>query len=229
MKNKWISACLLLLVNTTVLASDNQLSAEEQASGWTLLFDGQDLSKWRNFKQTDLNANWVIKDGAMGMQAQGGGDIVSKATYQDFELQLEWKISSAGNSGIFILADETGRAIYSHAPEIQILDNARHADNKIDSHLSGSLYDMVAAPSASHKVAGEWNQVRIRLKDEHLTVWQNGVVTVAIVLGSTTWQKLVTTSKFASWQGFGETRRGHIGLQDHGDPVWFKNIKIREL
>ena len=121
------------------------------------------------------------------------------------------------------------QVIYSHAPEIQILDNKEHPDNKIDSHLAGSIYDLFAAPSTAHKPAETWNQVRIKMQDNHLQVWQNGISTTSIVIGSTTWNTLVKNSKFATWAGFAESKQGHIGLQDHGDKVWFKNIKIREL
>src|SRR5690606_13405481 len=135
------------------LATDNRLSVQEQADGWQLLFDGNDLSQWRNFKHDGLSDKWVIEDGAIKLASGGGGDILTKARYQDFDLRLDWKIAEGGNSGIFILADETGEHIYSHAPEIQILDNERHPDNKRDTRLAGSLYDMIASPAASHRSA----------------------------------------------------------------------------
>lgn len=225
----YLGALLLSACSTQALAADNQLSAEEQADGWQLLFDGESLSQWRNFKQTALSPQWQIEDGAIKLAGKGGGDILTKTRYQNFELTLEWKIALGGNSGIFILADEEGKHIYSHAPEIQILDNERHPDNKLASHLSGSLYDLIAAPVAAHKAAGEWNQVRIRLSDGQLTAWQNQVQTVAVTLHSPQWQQLVSASKFATWPGFAANSSGHIGLQDHGDVVWFKNLKIKEL
>lgn len=210
-------------------AADNQLTVQEKADGWQLLFDGNSMTQWRNFKQTGLSDKWQIDQGAMKLTGKGGGDILTKAQYGDFELQLEWKIAEGGNSGIFVLVDETGNTIYAHAPEIQILDNERHADNKLASHRSGSLYDMIASPPESHKTAGAWNQVRIRLAAKQLTIWQNGIQTAAVEIGSANWQQLLAKSKFASWPGFAAQTRGHIGLQDHGDVVWFKNIKIKEL
>lgn len=238
-----ISALLLALVcvstvaapattaenTTTDAVADNQLTAAEQQAGWRLLFDGKDLSQWRNFKQTDLSDKWVVEDGALKLSGKGAGDILTKSQYRDFELKLDWKIATGGNSGIFVLADESGQQIYSHAPEIQILDNKLHADNKVASHLSGSLYDMLASPPASHKEAGQWNQVTIRLLHGELTVWQNQVQTAKIKIHSPEWQQRVASSKFASWPGFAANTTGHIGLQDHGDVVWFKNIKIKEL
>ncbi len=207
---------------------DNQLSKEEQSAGWQLLFDGKDMSHWRNFKSETLSPKWTIDNGAM-LLTKGGGDILTKKVYRNFDLQIDWKISTKGNSGIFVLADETGCMIYSHAPEIQIIDNEEHPDNKIDSHLAGSLYDLFAAPTTAHKPANNWNSVRIRMQDKHLQVWQNGISTLSIVIGSTTWNTLVANSKFATWSNFAAAEQGHIGLQDHGDKVWFKNIKIKEL
>lgn len=207
---------------------DNQLSKEEQSAGWQLLFDGKDMSHWRNFKSETLSPKWTIDNGAM-LLTKGGGDILTKKVYRNFDLQIDWKISTKGNSGIFVLADETGSMIYSHAPEIQIIDNEEHPDNKIDSHLAGSLYDLFAAPTTAHKPANNWNSVRIRMQDKHLQVWQNGISTLSIVIGSTTWNTLVANSKFATWSNFAAAEQGHIGLQDHGDKVWFKNIKIKEL
>ncbi|MEC4725484.1 DUF1080 domain-containing protein [Shewanella sp. D64] len=230
--NRWQKLICALLFSTLAMASfaaDNQLSKQEKEDGWQLLFNGKDMSQWRNFKQDGINPKWIIDKNSIYLSEGGGGDLLTKQVYQNFELTLEWKISSAGNSGIFVLADELGSQIYSHGIEVQIIDNQRHADNKIDSHLSGSLYDIVASPTASHRVAGEWNKVDIRLHDSVLTVWQNGVETADVVVGSDKWNVLVANSKFSSWVGFAQASKGHIGLQDHSDPVWFKNIKLKAL
>lgn len=210
-------------------AQDNNLTEEEISQGWRLLFNGQDMSQWRNFKKHDISDKWQVENGTIQLTGQGGGDLLSKEIYQNFDLKLEWKISVAGNSGIFILADETGKQIYSHAVEVQILDNKRHADNKVASHLSGSIYDMIASPSESQRPAGLWNQVRILLENKHLKVWQNNIKTTDIVIGSEHWLSLLDKSKFRNWEGFALSNIGHIGLQDHGDKVSFKNIKIKTL
>lgn len=229
-KNKTLAALALVSVlSQPAFAADNQLTAEEQADGWQLLFNGKDMSQWRSFKQPTVNEKWKIEDGAITLTLGGGGDLISKESYKNFELTLDWKIAEAGNSGILILADEKGKYIYSHAPEIQILDNERHPDNKLDTHLSGSLYDMIASPVASHKKAGEWNSTKIRLENSALTIWQNDVQTAKVTIGSAEWNSLIAKSKFASWPDFAAAKEGHIGLQDHGDKVWFKNIKIKEL
>jgi len=228
----FLKVSLLLLaisLASFTFAQDNFLTDEEKSQGWQLLFNGKDMSKWRNFKKPGLSDKWQVINSEMRLTEQGGGDVLTKKAYKNFDLKLEWKVSKAGNSGIFIMADELGSQIYSHAIEVQILDNERHSDNKIASHLSGSLYDMIASPVESHKAAGQWNQVRIFLVNKSLKVWQNQVLTVDIVIGGEKWHELVEQSKFKNWQGFASTDIGHIGLQDHSDPVAFKNIKIKEL
>ena len=206
-----------------------EISTPEIENGWELLFNGKDMSNWRNFKTNTVNSKWIIDNGSLHLTGPGGGDLISKKVYKNFELKLDWKISEAGNSGIFILADELGKHIYSHAVEVQILDNERHADNKIASHLSGSLYDILASPTSSHKEAGQWNSVHIKYFNENITVQQNNVVTADISISSGEWARLINKSKFKNWQGFAKSKTGHIGLQDHSDPVWFKNIKIKEI
>lgn len=223
------SLALLLGLGSACLAADNTLSEQQQLDGWRLLFNGEDMDSWRNFKKPGLDDKWVVEDGTMTLTGKGGGDILTKKAYTNFDLRLEWKISEGGNSGIFILVDEDGRRIYSHAPEIQILDNERASDRKIDSHRSGSLYDMISSHPSSHRPAGEWNQVRILFQDRFLQVWQNEVPTVTIDMNSSTWEILLDESKFDNWRGFGEASSGHIGLQDHGDRVSFKNLRIKEL
>ncbi|MEX2961337.1 DUF1080 domain-containing protein [Microbulbifer sp. TYP-18] len=224
-----ILAVVLVGASWGLCAQDNQLTEKEVEQGWELLFDGRDLGKWRNFKKPGLSKQWQAVDGEMVLTEGGGGDILTKKTYRDFDLKLEWKISLAGNSGIFVLADELGSQIYSHALEVQVLDNERHADNKVASHLSGSIYDLIASPKNSHRPVGAWNQVRILLEKKHLQVWQNGYQTVDILIGGEEWDRLVENSKFRDWQGFAKGDAGHIGLQDHGDSVAFKNIKIKEI
>ncbi|WP_085297397.1 3-keto-disaccharide hydrolase [Cognaticolwellia mytili] len=222
---------LLFFISTPILASahDNTLTKEEKSQGWQLLFNGKDMSQWRNFKKETISNKWQVQQGEMRLSEKGAGDILTKEKYENFDFTLDWKISIAGNSGIFIMADESGSQIYSHAVEVQILDNERHSDNKLASHLSGSIYDITASPVKSHKPAGEWNTVRIRMFNKSLKVWQNDVLTADVVVGSEKWQQLVAKSKFKNWQGFALTDVGHIGLQDHNDTVAFKNIKIKTL
>lgn len=216
-------------LSTLSFATDNQLSDKEKQGGWQLLFNGKDLTQWRNYQSDTVSDKWQIDQGALFLTGAGGGDLITKQQFENYELKLDWKVSLAGNSGVFILADELANKIYFNAVEVQILDNERHSDNKKASHLSGSIYDLVASPKSSHKKAGQWNQLHIKLMDKHLTVWQNGIQTVDIDLNGQAWQSLIEQSKFKTWKGFGKAKIGHIGLQDHSDPVWFKNIKIKEL
>lgn len=146
-----IAATTLINSCTSAPTPDNTLSKAEAKEGWELLFNGQDMNHWRNFKKQDVNEKWIVENGAIKLTGRGGGDIMTKKQYENFDFRLQWKISEAGNSGIFILADEKGKRIYSHAPEIQILDNEKHSDRKKPNHRSGSLYDMITSPAESHK------------------------------------------------------------------------------
>jgi hypothetical protein len=218
-----------LLLSVSLGAQENQLSVTEKAEGWELLFNGHDVSQWRNFKQEVLNNKWQAVQGELTLTAKDAGDIVSKKQYADFELKLDWRISAVGNSGILLRADESGDYIYSHAVEVQILDNERHPDSKLTTRRSGSLYDLQASPPQSHKPAEEWNHVRIVFKGRQLQVWQNEVQTVDMLIGSEDWNARLAKSKFKTWPDFGVNRVGFIGLQDHGDVVAFKNLKIKTL
>lgn len=224
----------LFVFSIDLLARDNELTFEEQQQGWQLLFDGKNMSQWRNFKNTDIRQQWSIQDNAIHLSAKGGGDLISKQQYQNFELKLDWKVSKKGNSGIFILADEIAEQIYFHAIEIQVVDNDIKPNtdkpiHKVAKHLSGAIFDIIPSPKASLKPTGDWNSVHIKFLNKQLTVWQNNIEVTDINLESVQWEKLVIQSKFTLWPGFAKNASGHIGLQDHGDPVWYKNIKIREL
>jgi hypothetical protein len=226
----WLLGALILLCATAVADEGrNRLTADERAAGWLLLFDGNSLDQWRTYRETEARPQWQAIDGELTLTQRGGGDLITRATWDSFELSLEWKISEGGNSGIFFLADEANERIYYNAPEIQILDDARHPDNRLDTHRSGSLYDLIAAPPASQRPALEWNTVVITHVNGHLKVWQNGVQTVDVRIGGERWNALVADSKFAGWKGFGTLTSGHIGLQDHGDVVAFRNLKIRAI
>jgi 3-keto-disaccharide hydrolase len=229
-----VLAALALWLPSSTLAgagnsADNTLSNAEHEAGWQLLFDGRNLDQWRTYGKPVAGSQWQIQDGAIVLTEGGGGDLITRGSFADFELQLQWKIAEGGNSGIFFHADESELPIYVHAAEIQILDDARHPDNKKADRRSGSLYDLIAAPAASQKPAGSWNTVVISHNNGHLQAWQNNVQTVDIDLRSKAFLDLVADSKFADWPGFAENVEGHIGLQDHGDVVSFRNLKIRAL
>ncbi len=228
----------IIALSAGVLSSAGEPSAAEQQATsseetdnaqWEVLFDGQSLAKWRSYGQAEVHPHWQIEDGALVLTQADGGDLITRATYQNFELYLEWWVAAGGNSGIFVLADESQLPIYVRAPEVQILDDAAHRDGNFADKRSGSLYDLIAAPAAAQKPTEHWNSVRIRHDNGHLQVWQNDVKTADVVIGSDTWKQLVADSKFADWAGFGANPSGFIGLQDHGNRVAFRNLKIRRL
>ena len=226
---------------TAQAPSVNTLTAAEKKQGWVLLFNGKDFEGWRQCNGTGMPANWVIDDHAMKVftaegkkpgQGSNGDVLYGVKRYRNFELSIDWKTEKAGNSGIFFNVREVpGQAIYYAAPEVQVLDNIDATDNKIPSHLAGSLYDMLAADPKSVKPVGEWNTIVIRVKDGKVTHTQNGMKVVEYTLWTPEWDKMVQDSKFKTFPGFTEgiSKEGYIGLQDHGYAIWFRNIKIREL
>jgi len=225
-----------------VPSAANTLTEEEVAAGWRLLWDGKTSAGWRGIKRPDFPPiGWEMKDGMLIISETGGGesasagDIITTEKFSDFELQLDFKISEGANSGIKTFVDPElnkgeGSAI---GPEFQILDDARHPDAKLGSEGNrtiGSLYDMQAAPANKRVMPiGTWNHARILAKDMQLSYWLNGVKTIDIKRGSQEWRDLVANSKYKIWPNFGELAQGHILLQDHGNQVFYKNIKIRDL
>jgi len=227
-----------------VVAKVNELSQKEKDEGWELLFDGKTTEGWRGYdKDSFPSKGWVIEDGAIKVQgsgageAGGGGDIIYDEKFKDFELTLEWKVSEGGNSGIFYLAQEIeGEPIYTSAPEMQVLDNERHPDAKLGkdgNRQAGSLYDLIPAKPQNAKPVGEWNKVSIIVYRGTVVHNQNGENVVEYHLWTDNWKEMVKNSKFKDWDNFlnagGEEKQGFIGLQDHGDDVWFRNIKIKKM
>lgn len=210
------------------LPEHNALTPTEREAGWQLLFDGETLNGWRGYRSPELPPGWRAVDGTLHF-AEGDGDLITADTFENFELALEWKISEGGNSGIFYLAAPGSENIYMSAPEMQVLDDARHVDGGNPLTSAGAAYGLYPAPRGVVKPAGEWNSVRIRVQDGRVQHWLNGQQIVEYVLGSPEWTGRVADSKFADWREYGRARAGHIGLQDHGDPVWFRDIRIRIL
>lgn len=243
-RNIFYAVALLMAMLVAVSAisqSVNGLSKKEKKEGWILLFNGKDFNGWRQCNGTAMPANWKIEEDAMkvmigeGKQPGQGanGDILfGNKKFKNFELSIDWKASKAANSGIFYDVREVkGQPIYYAAPEVQVLDNVDASDNKVASHLAGSLYDILPADPKTVHPAGEWNTIVIRVKDGKVTHTQNGVKVVSYTLWTPEWDAMVAKSKFKDFPGFTEgiSKEGYIGLQDHGYPVWFRNIKIREL
>lgn len=236
-----ISSALILGVlaaSTSAYAqSTPKLSKKEKKEGWVLLFDGKTTAGWKGFKKAEAPTSWKIEDGALFLDTDAkkagatGGDIITAGEYENYELQIDWKISEGGNSGIIFGVQDDAKygATYSTGPEMQVLDDDKHADGKIHKHNSGDLYDLIAAPARYTKPVGQWNTAKIIKKDGKLTLILNGKVTAETTMGTEEWSKLIAGSKFKTWNGFGTFSKGHIALQDHGDKVWYKNIKLRQL
>ena len=220
-------------------ATPNTLTVQEVEDGWVLLFDGETTNGWRSYNQDSFpEGGWVIEDGALrvigtGMGEAGGegGDIIYDEMYQNFHLKLEWKVSEGGNSGIFYLAQELENTpIWQSAPEMQVLDNKRHPDAMLGvdgNRMAGSLYDLIPAVPQNFRGAGEWNQAEVLVYRGTVVHFQNGSPVVEYHLGTPAWEEMVENSKFQPYENFGQNAPGYIGLQDHGDDVWFRNIKIQ--
>jgi len=206
----------------------NTLTPAERADGWRLLFDGKTTAGWRGWKMDTLPSGWRAVDGAL-TRVRRAADIITTDKFKDFELSLEWKIAKNGNSGIFYRASEDDDAIYWSAPEMQVLDDAGHPDGQSRLTAAGSDYGLYPAPAGVVKPAGQWNQVRLVVKGQHVEHWLNGVKVVDYELGSPDWEAKVKASKFALHPHYGRNREGYIGLQEHDFWVAYRNIKIRTL
>ena len=208
----------------------NSLTPEERAEGWELLFDGTSLDHWRGFKQQGVPTGWLIRGGAIHFLGEGpAGDIITKEQYQDFELRLEWQVSEGGNSGIFFHASEDFDHAWESGPEMQVLDDDGHPDGSKPETRAGTNYALHPASKEVIKPAGEWNRVGLIVNGAHVEHWVNGEKIVEYELWSDGWKERVAKSKFAAMPAYGQSKTGHIVLQDHGDPVWFRGIKIRRL
>lgn len=242
-----IAGLLTCLVAQTA-AAQNTLTAAEREAGWRLLFDGRTLRGWRGLGYDSVpTAHWRVVDGTIEKIASGnvpkmpdgqpanGGDLMTADTFGDFELAFDWKATPGANSGVkynvseeFSLAHATNHAALGF--EYQVLDDSLSDDNTIPSHRAGSLYDLIP-PSAAKRLApvGRWNSSRIVFRGRHGEHWLNGAKIVDFDLGTARMDSLLAKSKYHTIPGFADRRRGHIILQDHGDEVYYRNIKLREL
>jgi hypothetical protein len=205
---------------------------------WTPLFDGESLKGWRSYAGGGaLNPEWIVEDGAIVLDVDEdtdettGGDLITADQYENFELELEWKISEGGNSGIFFGVREiTGHLVaYESGIEMQVLDDDKHVDGRTPETSAGACYALYAPEGKVLSPVGEYNKVRLRVDDGRVEHWLNGKKIVEYVIGSEDWNERIANSKFSDWEHFARYRKGHIGLQDHSDRVWFRNIRIRTL
>ena len=206
----------------------NTLTDAEREAGWELLFDGQSTDGWRGYMMDAVPDGWQVLDGELTRVGRGR-DLITKAQFENFDLTLEWKVELGGNSGILFRAVEGPEQIYMGAPEMQILDDDNHADGRSPLTSVGSNYAIHPAPRGLAHPVGDWNSVRILVDGNHVEHWLNSFRTVEYELGSVDWLERVAASKFSQWPEYGRASKGHIGLQEHGDVVAFRNIKIRRL
>ncbi len=226
MRRAWLSMLGMVVVGAlSAQASEpNTLTPEEKAAGWRLLFDGKTTDGWRNYRKDSISPNWKVVDGAL-TRVGGAGDIITKDQFEAFELVLEYKISKGGNSGVMFHVTEEENTPWMTGPEIQIQDNK----DGHDPQKAGWLYQLYKPEIDATNPAGEWNQLRIIISPAKSEVYMNGKKYYEFVKGSDDWNQRVAKSKFASMPKFGKPTKGHIALQDHGNEVAFRNIKIREL
>jgi hypothetical protein len=207
----------------------NTLTPAEQKDGWRLLFDGKTTTGWRGYRNPVIPAGWQVVDGALS-RVDRAGDIITTEMYRNFELSLDWKLTTpGGNSGIFYRATEESDQIYFSGPEMQVLDDDVHPDGKSRLTSAGAIHSMYAAPLGAVKPLGEWNTARILVDGNHVVTWLNGVKMADFTMWSDDWRQRLDNSKFKKWPEFGRAPQGHIGLQEHGNPVAFRNIKIKVL
>jgi cytochrome c len=235
------TAFVLKNEKATPAVAVNTLTAEEKAAGWILLFDGKTTKGWRNYNKQTIGERWKVADGVLyldvsnknadGFQVGGGGDIITAEEYENYELRLEWKIAKCGNSGLIyhIHEDSSIRYPWQTGPEFQLLDNACHPDAKIKKHRAGDFYDVIESSIETVKPAEEWNKIRLICKGTKVEHWMNGKKVIDTDMGSAAFKSLLPNSKWKDHAKFGTFSKGRIGLQDHGDGISFRNIKLRKL
>lgn len=235
-----IAHCQTSAQKSLMKMQDNMLSNQEKNQGWKLLFDGKTTNGWHSYGYSTVGKAWNISDNSLHLDvankkdwpANESKDILTKDEYDNFHLKADWKLAKKGNSGIIFYVHEDKSKYhntYETGPEMQVLDNAGHSDAKIPKHRAGDLYDLISSSSEPVKPAEEWNHAEIKCKNGKLDFYLNGVHIISTTLWDENWKKLIAGSKFKSMPGFGTFKKGHIALQEHGEEVWYKNIKIRKL
>ncbi len=223
-----LAACSSNPDQVTTTEDVELIDAPETEGEWT---DLTSLDEWRNFKADTIGSAWVLNGGVLTLTGKGGGDLITREEYDDFAFEMEWKISEGGNSGLmFHVAEaDTLGATYHTGPEYQLLDNERHADAKIEKHRAGDNYDLQKSTVETVKPAGEWNTTRLVVNDGQVEHYLNGEKVVEYELWTPEWEEMVANSKFAKFPAYGLAKTGHIALQDHGDEVSFRNIRVKRL
>ena len=223
---------------TTSTAKKEMPASSAKKGEWVVLFDGVSGGHWRAYGEEAFpSEGWTVTNGALTLLAKsGGGDLITREKYENFDFELEFKIPKAANSGILYLVQELeGKPIYLSAPEYQIIDDANYlkiaeGDASVTKHhLTADNYDLQTATNKQLNPVGQWNKARIVINNGHVEHYLNGAKVVEYDLWSPAWKEMVAGSKFADWEAYGQAKAGHIGLQDHGDGISFRNIRIKRL
>lgn len=212
--------------------SEAEPTTGESAQEWQTLFDGTGFEAWRGFQREDVPANWsVVGETLAFTPGEDGGDLITRDVYHDFELELEWKISEGGNSGIFyhVVESDEYDFVWQTGPEMQVLDNTGHADGQLPETSAGSDFAVHAPTRDVTRPVGEWNLARLIVRGPHVEHWLNGVKLLEFERWTEEWRSDVAATKFIDMPRYGLAEVGHIALQDHGNPVWFRNVRIRRL
>ncbi|TAE75804.1 MAG: DUF1080 domain-containing protein [Verrucomicrobia bacterium] len=223
---------LLIALSLSVSADPNAVSPEELEDGFKPLFDGKTLAGWRTYKAREPKPQWQVVDASITLTTGGGGDLITEKQFADFELRWEWKIAAEGNSGVMWRVAETDQAASRTGPEYQLLDPAaqgRFLAEVAKGNVGGALYDLDPADPGLSKPAGQWNSSRLRVRGSRMELFLRGILTADVDLESEEWARKIAASKFATWPRFAKEPKGHICLQDHGNPVSFRHLRIKEL
>jgi hypothetical protein len=231
---KLLSTIAVLLLFIAAVPNKDDVPSKK---GWKSLFDGKSKKGWHIYRGEATGESWRVEDGLLTFTpvnkpgVKTGGDLTTDDEYENYHLSVEWKISEGGNSGIIfgVKEDSMYKKSYLTGMEMQVLDNSKHPDAKITKHRAGDLYDLISCSKETVKPAGEWNHAEVIYNNNNLQLILNGETVVSTVVGDENWKKLVAGSKFKTMKGFGTFRKGRIVLQDHGDKVWYRDIKIKEL
>lgn len=225
------AGCAKTCVLSDPAVAEGQTKATEKEAGWIVLFDGTSTEHFRGYRQESFpNRGWAVIDGTLRRTAgQGGGDIITREQFGDFEFVCEWLVTPGANSGIIYRCTEDKRYTWETGLEMQILDDEAHRDGSSPKTRAGSLYDLVGPKKDMVKPAGEWNEARVVAQGTHIRHYLNGELIVDIDMNSDEYREAHAASKWPGMPDMGTRMKGHIALQDHGDEVWFRNIRVREL
>ena len=201
---------------------------------WQVLFDGKSTASWRGFRrQTFPEKCWVVESGSLktvaGCDKSDQIDIITRNKYKNFELEVEWRVAPGANSGIIYLVSEDEDQTWKTGPEMQVLDDDKHPDGKIPKTSAGSLFALIAPTNKTLRPVGEYNQARLVVRNGHVEHWLNGKKVLEYDLASDNLASLIAQSKFKNFLQFARMSEGHIALQFHGDNVWYRNVRVREI